>query len=107
MAGRAAPTAIGPSGARRCHLGRQRQSRQRCAPVATDRLAPARCATRLAARRRRWPDAEISGGEVSSRSLPLARPLYSITSSARASSVGGTSRPRAFAVLRLITSLYL
>ena len=30
-------------------------------------------------------------------------PLHSITSSARASSVGGTSRPSAFAVLRLIT----
>src|SRR6516225_3002249 len=32
--------------------------------------------------------------------------LHSITSSARASSVGGTSRPSAFAVLRLITSSY-
>src|SRR5262245_45259221 len=32
---------------------------------------------------------------------------HSITSSARASSDGGTSRPRAFAVLRLITSSYL
>ena len=32
---------------------------------------------------------------------------YSITSSARASSVGGTSRPSALAVLRLITSSYL
>ena len=32
---------------------------------------------------------------------------YSITSSARASSIGGTSRPSAFAVLRLITSSYL
>src|SRR5262249_7547297 len=31
-------------------------------------------------------------------------PLHSITSSARASSVGGTSRPRVLAVLRLITS---
>jgi hypothetical protein len=31
-------------------------------------------------------------------------PFHSITSSARASSVGGTSRPSAFAVLRLITS---
>src|SRR5262249_25817349 len=31
-------------------------------------------------------------------------PLHSITSSARASSVGGISRPRAFAVFRLITS---
>jgi hypothetical protein len=49
------------------------------------------------------------------RSLPLPPAgshqvvwrTYSITSSARASSVGGTSRPRAFAVLRLITSSYL
>ena len=32
---------------------------------------------------------------------------YSITSSARASSVGGTSRPSALAVLRLMTSSYL
>src|SRR5215831_6782810 len=34
-------------------------------------------------------------------------PLHSITSSARASSVVGTSRPSAFAVLRLITKSYL
>src|SRR5262245_65199567 len=33
--------------------------------------------------------------------------LHSITSSARASSMDGTSRPSALAVLRLITSLYL
>ena len=33
--------------------------------------------------------------------------LHSITSSARASTVGGTSRPSAFAVFRLITSSYL
>src|SRR5258707_13897247 len=32
--------------------------------------------------------------------------FHSITSSARASRVGGTSRPSAFAVLRLITSSY-
>src|SRR5262245_51902804 len=37
----------------------------------------------------------------------LAAPDHSITSSARASSVGGTSRPSAFAVLRLITNSYL
>src|SRR5262245_31799460 len=37
----------------------------------------------------------------------LAPPDHSITSSARASSVAGTSRPRALAVLRLITSSYL
>ena len=34
-------------------------------------------------------------------------PPHSITSSARASSVGGTSRPSALAVLRLITSSIL
>src|SRR6516162_4704517 len=34
-------------------------------------------------------------------------PLHSITSSARASNVAGTSRPSAFAVFRLITSSYL
>jgi hypothetical protein len=33
--------------------------------------------------------------------------IYSTTSSARASSVGGTSRPSALAVLRLITKSYL
>src|SRR5215470_13901730 len=38
---------------------------------------------------------------------PPSRSDHSITSSARASSVGGTSRPSAFAVLRLITSWYL
>jgi hypothetical protein len=34
-------------------------------------------------------------------------PLHSITSSARASSVDGTVRPSAFAVLKLITNLNL
>src|SRR5215510_4028653 len=34
-------------------------------------------------------------------------PLHSITSSARASSVGGIVKPRAIAVLRLTTSSYL
>src|ERR1700730_15688174 len=34
-------------------------------------------------------------------------PLHSITSSARESSIGGTSRPSAFAVLRLIVRSYL
>ena len=37
----------------------------------------------------------------------LARPHHSITSSARASSVGGISRPSALAVFRLIISSYL
>src|SRR5262245_22716430 len=46
-----------------------------------------------AARRRLLRDARIGGGEVSFRSLPLWS-LYSITSSARASSVGDTARSR-------------
>src|SRR5262245_36305690 len=37
----------------------------------------------------------------------FATAAHSITSSARASKVGGTSRPRAFAVFRLITVSYL
>src|SRR5262249_21319535 len=43
---------------------------------------------------------------VSSHASSLLR-LHSITSSARASTVAGTSRPSAFAVLRLITNSYL
>src|SRR6266516_2327341 len=42
---------------------------------------------------------------ASSATLPAGVSLpYSITSSARASSVGGTSRPRALAAFRLITT---
>ena len=52
------------------------------APAATDRLAPAPCATRPAARQRPRPDAEIVGGEVSSSPLRLAK-VHSITSLAR------------------------
>ena len=44
------------------------------------------------------------GREVPQGGLP---PHHSITSSARASSVGGISRPSALAVLRLMTSSYL
>ena len=44
---------------------------------------------------------------VSRCSNMMRRRRYSITSSARASSVGGMSRPSALAVLRLITSSYL
>ena len=45
-------------------------------------------------------------GRASNQRDELAPP-HSITSSARASSDGGTSRPIAFAVLRLMTSSYL
>jgi hypothetical protein len=44
---------------------------------------------------------------MSGPSAPQQKPRYSIVSSAVASSVAGTSRPSAFAVLRLITSSYL
>src|SRR5258707_1799191 len=43
----------------------------------------------------------VPGAAVSNRSKA---PPYSITSSAMASTLGGTSRPSAFAVLRLMTS---
>jgi hypothetical protein len=101
IAGRAAPTAIARLGVRRCRPARQRRSRRRCAPAALDRPAPKQSANSPAARQRRRPDARIGGGEVSSRYLPLRS--HSITSSARASKVAGMSRPRAFAVFRLIT----
>src|SRR5262249_28113790 len=52
---------------------------------------------RLRARRER-PRARRAAEERDERA-----PLHSITSSARASSVGGTSRPSALAVVRLIT----
>ena len=48
-----------------------------------------------------------SGRRAADQPNELAPPHHSITSSARASSVCGTVRPSAFAVLRLITSSYL
>src|SRR5262245_33604699 len=68
-----------------------------------DRLAPAQHAAPPAARPPPRPGAENLGGEVSLRSQALTSP-HSITSSASASSLSGTSRPIAFAVLRLITN---
>src|SRR5438128_1106970 len=47
------------------------------------------------------------GGRAAEQSDEIAPRDHSMTSSARASSVGGTSRPRAFAVLRLIANSYL
>ena len=47
---------------------------------------------------------KIASSQLGQRGSDL---FYSITSSARASSIGGTSRPSALAVLRLITSSYL
>jgi hypothetical protein len=48
----------------------------------------------------RCPDGMPESAEMHARSKPQR---YSITSSARASSGGGTVRPSAFAVLRLMT----
>ena len=45
--------------------------------------------------------------DVAENEVGSAARAYSITSSARASTDGGTSRPSAFAVLRLTTSSYL
>ena len=42
------------------------------------------------------PKADMCGATRYVRFVPISRPLHSITSSARASSVGGTARPRAF-----------
>src|SRR5215472_15380360 len=106
MADRTALTAIGSSGARQCQQHRPEERQQSNVPVATDRLAPKRDATRPAARQRRRPDAENFGGEVSFLNLPLAS-HHSITSSARASRVGGTSSLSALAVFRLIANSYL
>src|SRR5262249_39493660 len=54
-------------------------------------------------------DLRVSRGQQSGTQMPQGGhpPHHSITSSARASSDGGTVRPSAFAVLRLITNSYL
>src|SRR5262249_18732492 len=54
-----------------------------------------------------WPDCERPGRECAAEQRDeLAAATHSITSSARATSVGGKSRPSALAVLRLMTSSY-
>src|SRR5262249_26250481 len=50
------------------------------------------------------PDSGAITKYFTQHASPPRRRDHSITSSARASSVGGTSRPRAFAVLRLMTN---
>src|SRR5262249_47454465 len=102
MADRTALTAIGSSGARQCQQDRRGERQQSNVPAATDRLAPVRRVTRPGARQRLRPDAGIVfGGEVSFLNLPSH---HSITSSAVICMISGIVRPRAFAVLRLITS---
>src|SRR5215831_19199228 len=56
--------------------------------------------------KRATPNGAASGQAAAEKRDELA-PLHSITSSARASSIGGTSMPSALAVLRLITRSYL
>src|SRR6266849_8143785 len=99
MVGPTFPTAIDPAGARRHRPSRPAGTGRSVAPAASDRFAPTPYARPPGARQHPRPDAEIVGGEVSLRSLPLAS-FHSITSSARASTVAGTSRPSALAVLR-------
>src|SRR5262249_6558090 len=80
-------------------LGVERARAARRAAAAHVRFAP--IATELMRRREVSPSVK-SGFEQSQHGRP-----YSITSSARVMSVGGTSRPSAVAVLRLMTSSYL
>src|SRR5262245_11716082 len=85
-----------PQGCGKCRLwisnpppGGERKFNARAAPGTPEAR---RKAEGPGARQRTLPDAENCGGEVSFRtSLPSH---HSITSSARASSVGGNSRPR-------------
>src|SRR5262245_1992589 len=65
MAGQVAPTTIVPSGVRARRVHRRPWRVRRCAPAATDRLAPKRCASLSAALQRPRQDAEIVYGEVS------------------------------------------
>src|SRR5258707_8553849 len=51
-----------------------------------------------------WVTAQGRDDNAASSFLPARSPLHSITSSARASSVGGMSMPSALAVLRFTTS---
>src|SRR5262245_32218464 len=103
MADRDGPIRIDQSDGRLCLIRCRQPARQLYAPAASDRLALVQSAKRPAARQRRRPDAEIGGGEVSFRSLPLGS-VYSITSSARASKAGGTSRASILAACMLMTS---
>src|SRR5215472_17270089 len=73
------------------------------APIAPGLRSPTGVSFRPEARQRPRPDAENFGGEVS---FCTSHSLH-VSSSARASSVGGTLRPSASAVLRLMTSSYL
>src|SRR5260370_31289823 len=52
-------------------------------------------------------DQDVCFGPLADSCSATKQRLYWITSSARASSVGGTVRPSVLAVLRLITSSYL
>src|SRR5262249_36557053 len=64
---RAAPTTTAPQSGLQCQHRRRAASRRSTAPAAWDRLAPARCAIRPAARQRPRPDVENFGGGVSFR----------------------------------------
>src|SRR5262249_18188720 len=64
-----------------CHCPRKPQTARQCAPAATDRFAPMRCATPPAARQPPRPDAENVGGGVSFFNPPFT--LHIIRSSRR------------------------
>ena len=70
-------------------------------PYISRRCAKHRCASQQKLH------ADVADGAKAAVSRCSQEQSYSITSSARASSAGGTSRPSAFAILRLMTSSYL
>src|SRR5262249_12490114 len=73
-----------------CGIGRLAKVHEHCSCTIRTRFLPSEAGPLLAAPASSWRTT-----------------CHSITSSARASSVGGTSRPSALAVFRLITSSYL
>src|SRR5262249_13088123 len=80
----------------RLRPGTLRRPRKRSTPCARNSQGRARSSSR--------PRASHHDGPRLNAASQVKRPLHSITSSAAASSVGGTASPNVFAVTRLMTS---
>ena len=101
-----------PSGSRSARCGRRSSpiaaapaGTPRCGPVLPDRPRRAVMSTPMRRTRSACCARAASGhARRAAEQRDELAPSHSITSSARASSVGGTSRPSALAVLRLMTS---
>src|SRR5215469_1277079 len=94
-------------------MGRKRPCH--CTTSNPDELAPPHCPSHVREAHRSGSNWEVGSGQVSAGNVRFGSKAdilhcgkerrYSITSSARESTVGDISKPSAFAVLRLITSL--